>query len=182
MSDIEGIQEALNNLEKIDNKLFELINKALHEKLSKVEAIMQKKVSGQVLRRRTGELSRSIKSLVVGTNLTNLYGEISISVPYAAIHEYGGTIKAKNAKYLTIPLPSNQTPSGVMKKTARQVIEEGGFTAKSKKGNLLMFGKKGQDIEPLFALKKQVDIPARLGFRETFEDTMQELPAQIRFD
>jgi phage gpG-like protein len=51
----------------------------------------------------TGNLRNSISaepyddtSVIVGTN-----------VEYAAIHEYGGTIKAKNTKYLAIPITNS---------------------------------------------------------------------------
>jgi len=38
---------------------------------------------------------------------------------------------------------------------------DGGFIRKSKKGNLILFGKTGKSIIPLFVLKRSVTIPAR---------------------
>ena len=51
------------------------------------------------LKSRSGHLRRSIKSRVKEMS-KNIIGELSSDVIYAAIHEYGGIIRAKNAPYL----------------------------------------------------------------------------------
>lgn len=51
---------------------------------------------------RSGALRQSVAVDVVGDLLKVTVG--NANVPYAAIHEYGGVIYPKNAKYLTIPL------------------------------------------------------------------------------
>ncbi len=86
----------------------------------------------------------------------------------AAVHERGATIRAKNAQYLTIPLPAALNKNGTPKRpTARSWPNT--FVQRSKKGNLLIFQKKGKDIIPLYVLKKSVVIPKRLAFKEGFE-------------
>ena len=99
-------------------------------------------------------------------------GEPSVSFTLsgiAAVHERGATIRAKNAQYLTIPLPaalnSNGTPT---RPTAKSWSNT--FVQRSKKGNLLIFQKQaGGGIIPLYVLKKSVVIPKRLAFEEAFE-------------
>lgn len=104
-------------------------------------------------------------------NIESVVGEIYLP-QRVAVHEKGATITPKKAKYLTIPLPaalrSNGTP---IKPSARQWRNT--FVAESKKGNLLIFLKKGNgDIVPLYALKKSVKIPPRLGLTKHMYERM----------
>ncbi len=57
--------------------------------------IIRNKLSGQVLNHRTGNLWRSIQALPVKNTTNFIEGQVISSgdVKYAAIHEYGGTIK-----------------------------------------------------------------------------------------
>ncbi|MBI9113209.1 phage virion morphogenesis protein [Maridesulfovibrio ferrireducens] len=78
-------------------------------------------------------------SIVVGTNVT-----------YARIHQEGGTITPKRAKYLAIPL----TPAAKVK---RPLEWEDTFIRKG-----IIFRNLGNDkIEALYKLQKSVKIPAR---------------------
>ena len=52
------------------------------------------KLSGQVLNRRTGTLSRSINRRVVDTP-EGVEGTVGTNVEYARIHEFGGTVTIK---------------------------------------------------------------------------------------
>lgn len=84
------------------------------------------------------------------------------------------TIRPKSKKFLTIPLKAAMTGAGVSKGPATSKSLWGDtFVAKSKAGNLIIFGKerytKGKrtgemrgKIVPLFLLKTQVSIPARV--------------------
>jgi hypothetical protein len=108
---------------------------------------------------------------VTGTKLTNIQGRLGSALPYAKIHETGGTITAKKSKYLTIPLPAALGPNGVPKKKSAKDWDST-FVAKSKKGNLIIFHKEGGRTVPLYVLKTSVKIPARLGLRETLEAGM----------
>lgn len=96
----------------------------------------------------------------------------------AAVHERGAVIRAKNAQYLTIPLPAALNKNGTPKRpTARSWPNT--FVQRSKKGNLLIFQKKGDQIIPLYALKKSVRIPKRLAFEEAFEAGLDLLADQL---
>jgi len=96
---------------------------------------------------------------------------------YARVHVGGNrstVITAKNKKFLTIPLPAAKTKAGLTKAPAPSDSVWGQtFVAKSKKGNLIIFGRekfvKGKragefktKIVPLFLLKESVSIPARV--------------------
>ena len=83
---------------------------------------------------------------------------------YARIHEHGGIIKAKNVKYLTIPLPA---AGGRDTSDARIRDFPGGAFIKSKAGNLLYID--GESGEPLFLLRESVTISASLGWRLTWD-------------
>lgn len=53
--------------------------------------VKEKKLSGQVLKVRTGLLRRSITYRVVDSG-SNVYGVVGTNVKYGRIHEYGGTV------------------------------------------------------------------------------------------
>lgn len=123
--------------------------------------------TNRTIHSRTGALRRSFGREVVGNKLERLRLKVfSAGVKYATVQEFGATITPKNARYLTIPLPPNQTPAGVTRKSARTVISEGGYFYESKKGNLLIADASGENQ---FVLKDEVRIPGRLGFFKTWE-------------
>lgn len=99
----------------------------------------------------------------------------------AAVHERGATIRAKNVKYLTIPLPAALNSNGTPKRpNARSWPNT--FVQRSRKGNLLIFQKQaGGRIIPLYVLKREVKIPKRLAFEEAFgagKDFLADVLAQ----
>ena len=121
------------------------------------------------LSKRSGRGIQSIRDSikVTGGTLDNVQGQIG-APGYMAIHETGGVIKAKRSKYLTIPLPAALNADGTPKKrSARQWRNT--FVATSKKGNLLIFQRRGAGIVPLYALKTQVTIKPRLKLKETLD-------------
>lgn len=123
--------------------------------------------TSKTLATRSGHLleymADSIK--VEGETIASLRGEIS--VPHdRKIHEHGGVLRPKRAKYLTVPLPAALDSRGVpLKKSARDWKDT--FVLRSKAGNLLIVQKKGASIVPLYVLKKEVSIPPRLGMLDT---------------
>lgn len=120
---------------------------------------------GPALRRRSGRAIRSIIDSVSvrGSGINNIVGVIG-GIGYLRIHEYGGTIHAKNARYLTIPLPPALRPDGtpIM---ARARDWPNTFVITSKAGNKLIVQRNGKELIPLYLLKQSVRIPARLGMR-----------------
>lgn len=129
--------------------------------------------SDNSLSSRSGEGVRSIlRSVKVrGTTWETLSGEIG-GRDYLGIHEYGGTMIGKGGKMLTIPLPAALNSKGVAPPFARQFRDT--FVGRSKKGNLLIFQRRGAEIVPLYILVDKVTIRPRLGMRK-------ELEAQIPY-
>ena len=73
---------------------------------------VERNLSGQVLQRRSGRLAGSIAVAVERSGL-GASATVSSDSPYAAIHEYGGTISAheilpKNARALAFPWRGQQ--------------------------------------------------------------------------
>lgn len=60
--------------------------------------IKEEKLSGQVLRNKTGTLRRSISQSVSGTETTT-EGKVSTNIEYARIHEFGG----KTSPHVILP-------------------------------------------------------------------------------
>ena len=79
--------------------------------------IAKKFLSGQVLRRRTGNLARSVEGRyeeVDGLPIIRVGVFRSPAREYAKIHEFGGVIKPKKARSLAVPVGSKAvTPAGV---------------------------------------------------------------------
>jgi len=113
-------------------------------------------------------------------------------------HERGITIQANGnasvcgkGRMLAIPLPAARTAAGVARSGPCNM--QGLVLIKSKKGNLLLVkpGAKRKrargavgapappDFTPMFVLKKQVRIPARLGFATTWRGYLPVVRSQL---
>lgn len=160
-------------LEAAPNRAAQKVTRELRQMLQRVAAEMQKRHSsawnGQVvnnsdnLQRRSGDGLQSIRDSIRvrgGARLEMVEGGISTGT--LAIHETGGTITAKRSRYLTIPLPAALDSRGVpLRRSARDW--DNTFCARSRKGNLIIFQRRGKDIVPLYVLKTSVTIKPRLG-------------------
>lgn len=129
-------------------------------------------LAGPRLNTRSGHLKRNVGmnvgegQLDLGTKVGNT-GE----VVYARILERGGAIRAKKAKYLTIPFPG-------VKGLARNFPDS--FVIKSKSGALLIVQKDGKGrLKPLFLLKKEVKIPAFNWLSGSVADRRAELDRAV---
>lgn len=168
----EAFQELHGQLEKGIEAASIPLSKAIREALQLVAQKLEQRHSaawnGRVknnspnLQKRSGGIKRIAKSIKVrGSTLDTVEGQIDTAG--FAIHEKGGTVSAKRAKYLTIPLPAAMDGRGVpLKKRARDWDRT--FVARSKRGNLLIFRKDARGgVTPLYLLKPSIKIPARLG-------------------
>ena len=136
---------------------------------------------------RTGALKKSIQQSVTGKDFDSLRASIYSAqgaggkeVKHAASHEFGTlvkSIKAKNAykgvpggPYLNIPVGSNLTPAGVMRKSARTVFAEGGHI-------------RGRSVwlkdAMMFVLVKSTKFPPRLGMRDAAEAEIPTLLSSL---
>lgn len=122
-------------------------------------------------RRRTGQLARGIRQKVFVSGEVYRLEVGTSGVKYARILEKGGIIRPTRKQYLTIPLGGTQG-------TARDYPNA--FIIKSKKGNLLIVEKVGKDkLKPLFALKKQVRIPAFHWLEKSVRDRKGKLDSML---
>lgn len=109
------------------------------------------------LHRRTGSLfNRTSGRARFGLDAFDAEVELRVDVPYAAVHEYGATIRPKRARYLTIPLAANKTAGGDVRMAPRMI--RNAFFVRSRRGNLLMMD---PQRGPMFVLVNQVKVPAR---------------------
>jgi hypothetical protein len=95
-------------------------------------------------------------------------GQIAIRlthpIPYFMVHQRGATIRGK--PLLWIPLPGAPNfPRG----------RGNTFFQRSRKGNLLLFGKRGKEIFPLRVAKKSVRIPKRFRVIEIARDIARNM-------
>lgn len=119
------------------------------------------------LAKRTGDLVKALQRGAEVTHsgkLTSVEGRVYLPRQYH-VHEYGGTLRPTSGKYLFVPLPAALTSNGKPKKM-RPRDWRGTFIAESRKGNLLLFQRKGPRLIPLYALKPKAKIRPRLGLRQ----------------
>ena len=173
---LHSFYEALN---KDWDGAAKVLSKELREFLTQVvEAIVQRNSGGwpggtttTSLSKRDGKLMAAIEGSIEvhGETFDSIQGSIGApGVVYARIQELGGTIHAKNAKYLAIPLPAALDGSGMPLQSSPRDWPNT-FCAKTKAGNLLIFQKRGVTIVPLYVLKTSVTIPPRLNMRTTLQ-------------
>ena len=151
------------------------------------EGIAKRKVSGDVLKHRTGRLTQSISFRVEADGLDRVLrlgvlGGPALVLVYAAAHEYGAAITPKRAKVLTIPLDAAKTPSGVPRFTAPEAKDqfEATFWRRSKAGNLILFGVRNGELVPLFLGLTRVDLPARRFLGQTGDEVFPRLQAELQ--
>ena len=183
MSDIKGVKKTKDKLKRILIKY----GKELKDILAKNSVLLatytvQNKMQGGTtatkLRKRTAKLAASTKPRPVKKVKGNYEAGVKFGTRYAGVHigkkGHKTVIRPVNKQYLAIPLKAAQTRAGVARGRPRDAGVFGKtFIAKSKAGNLIIFGKSvyqkgaraGQThgkIVPLFVLKKQVTVPVRI--------------------
>ncbi len=139
------------------------------------------------LKRRTGNLARSITPRVTGRTVRDLTLSVTIGegLAYAKLQEEGGTIRPKRARNLAIPLDSVRTPAGVPRFKPRDSQLQPMFAVRLR-GKLFLAKRFKNRTEArsvlgrgpklfidrrtvlLFVLKKSVKVPGRLGAKELF--------------
>lgn len=118
------------------------------------------------LSKRGRGIAESLGYSVSGSTLEEVEAAVFGS-KIARVHERGAVIEAKRAKYLTVPLPAALDSKGrPLRRSARAWRNT--FVKRSKKGNLIIFQKRaGNQLVPLYVLRKSVTIPPRLGLGDT---------------
>lgn len=171
-----NLKETIDYIKRLPADTFDVAKKEMATALFKADEAIK---TNTTLKRRTGNLFKSIQTRVEGNNIKNLKASIYTNSIYAPIQEYGGNIKAKKAykrvpggPYLNISTLSNKTASGVTRKSARQVFEQGGHITRFKSGKYgLMLN--GQIV---YTFHKSVKIPKRLGM---VRNTEKQIPTML---
>lgn len=124
------------------------------------------------LQSRSGALARSGTRHEVrrGDTVDRLSLRIFITKEYGAIHEFGGTIRPKAARALTIPLKDNLDPSGIAILSPREWRATGEtFVYNDHRGRGFIVRKtpgSPGDLDFLFMFVDKVVMPPRWGLRK----------------
>lgn len=154
----------------------DIVKKAWSRYKFTLDSKIQENLSGDILHKRTGQLSRTVAWGELQRKKDLSYKvTLKTPLPYASIHDEGGIIRPKKKKFLTVPLPAALTPAGVLRGKATSFKNT--FIDKTDDGDLIIFQNKNKgegkedEIIPLFVLKKKVEIPARKWFSSAVDDT-----------
>lgn len=115
----------------------------------------------------TRRLRNSITYTATGSSAT-----VGTNVVYAAIHQFGGTVRAKNAQFLSIPV----TPAARAAGSPRNMA--GLHVAQTLKGQFILVDAKGVTQ---FLLRKQVTISARPFLGVSAGDRIELIGVAERF-
>lgn len=117
-------------------------------------------LSGQALKRRTGNLARSLDGWMAAPleGVVGVRSEAATAKYAWLLGDERKTIRPVRAKFLTIPIGENLTSSGVARFSSPRQMPEG-FFVRSKKGLFFGYkrGKRGK-FRPMFSLVKTVTI------------------------
>lgn len=134
---------------------------------------------GSGLRLRSGRGLRSIRdSIEVSTTGSGVRAEISAGE--LSMHETGATVVPRRARYLAIPTVFALDGHGNPRRRGPRSYSSHSFVAKTKAGNLFVFQRmRGDRIVPLYLLRKQTKIKARLGLGDTLMRGLPRLADEI---
>ena len=94
-ADITGDEQVAIRLQNLPNTVRSSLKKAMKDAMIDLRGyVAANKLSGQLLKVRTGTLHRSITQRIED-DATSVIGIVGTNVAYAAIHEYGGKIKTR---------------------------------------------------------------------------------------
>jgi hypothetical protein len=178
---IDGADKAVGTIQKIPRRVMSETRKILATEARLMTSHTRKTyMSGPrpfLLAVRTGNLRSQTKPLPVTEHPGMIQSGMGFGTAYARPHVgpkgQVTTIKPIGKKYLTIPLPAAMTKAGVLRGAAQSGMWGETFFARSRRGNLILFGKrvaqKGAHageargkVLPLFVLKKQVQVKTRV--------------------
>lgn len=131
----------------------------------------------------SGDLLKSFHHRESGEALNDLRSHLYTTSKYAAIHEFGGTIRPKKGNFLAIPLKGSPATraSGEplyhspLKQTLPQQLDF--FVDERGTGRFFLIDNTGQ---AWFRLVKKVKIPARMRFRETIKAQILGLQQRLK--
>lgn len=187
-----GLDQVQDMLRRADEGQFGMARKALGDAAKRVQRRTQARTQGSPLKRRTGQLARSLRTEVSGRSTNTLqaraFADPSVA-PYAHVHETGMTIRAKRAyatlpggPFLAIPASDNQTASGVTRRTPRASHRAGAFVVpiQAPRARYAVMRRDGSGgLSPEHWLVKEVTIPPRLGMRDIADAEIPTLLGEL---
>jgi|GEM_PF-1281067 len=174
---IVGVENVCKNLTSARKALQDAKVYKMRDAVNYVKNYIKKnELSGQVLRKRSGELRKAIRSVILRTiGGLNVVGRVYVAqggkyIPYGSTHETGKEMTPKKSQFLKIPF----NPEWQMLKNRKMYPKkEDTFIQMSAAGNLIVFSRDTK--EPLFVLKKSVKIPARPYMKPAKEATKMKV-------
>jgi phage gpG-like protein len=131
----------------------------------------------------SGELRNSFHQRTTGETLANLQSLLFTTCKYAAIHEFGGTIRPKIAKMLAIPIkggPATRSSGEPLYHTPlRQTLPPYITFFVEEYGTQRLFLCDGTG-KPWFRLVHSVTITPRMRFRETIKAQILQLQERLK--
>lgn len=137
------------------------------------------------MRVRTGQLVRSIRGEVTGPPEApelRLSAGRAVPLRYAAMQEYGGTVRPKRGRWLAIPTGAALTASGVPRyETARQVPGLRFVSIDGARALLVrdVGGRRGRS-EILYYLRRKVQIRPKSYMQDAFDAATHGLREQLQ--
>jgi hypothetical protein len=133
--------------------------RAMNKALAVLDPLLQEHLSKK-LKSRSGTLRKSIRRQVKRSGAKGMpEGRIGPSAVYAAIHEKGGTVRARSGRNLAIPLPPAQTALGVPRGTPASYPDLFAITGKS--GKKVLVQDSGGRLKAFFVLQRSVKLKKR---------------------
>lgn len=153
----------------------EILRKAIRQRANAIRTELRRDLRAQIARGsliepRSGKLRRSVFGRVKMSD-EGLEIRVGAARFTAPILEKGATVTPKRAAHVTVPLPAALDGRGLKMFSARDVIGNpraygylGTFTLDD-----VIFGRRGDDAVPLFALKKRIRIEPRRFIRSVWD-------------
>lgn len=121
-----SISSGENPLERLARRLPSILEKAMERALQKGLDAARARMSpgGGGPQVRSGRLLRSLLARVT-RNGDTIQGTLSADAPYAALHEYGGVIQARQSKYLKFQVQGRWVQAKRVEIPARPYLRPG---------------------------------------------------------
>lgn len=140
---------------------------------------------GARLKERSRSLINSLRSELLTQN-GEVVGRVlaggdyaGLRVPYAAIHEYGGTILPVRAKHLSIPVEAGLTGPGIARYKSVRQMPFAAFRPVKNSGKLkwIVYDKRNKHV--FFLLVTDVTLQGQRFMRDALDETTRELPERL---
>jgi phage gpG-like protein len=166
---ITGAEDLQRMLRRLPEDVFASTKEAFTVATFNAHAGILRRLRGNPMQSRTGNLARTILPEVKGSTMATLKASVYSTAGYARIHELGGVVKARDkyrwlpgGPYLNIPTDANKTGAGVMRRSSTDVFRAGGKVMKGPEGfGLYLNGMR------MFRFARKVTIKPQLGMRDT---------------